>query len=54
MGYFFSFHAPVPEKQCLWTHNAYNLMETFVFQELKRQASWSDTPVQFHHFLDLE
>jgi len=26
------------------------LLETFVFQELKRQASWSDPPVQFHHF----
>ena len=28
------------------------LLETFVFQELKRQASWNDTPVQFHHFRD--
>jgi predicted AAA+ superfamily ATPase len=28
------------------------LLETFVFQELRRQASWSDTPVQFHHFRD--
>jgi uncharacterized protein len=28
------------------------LLETFVFQELKRQVSWSDTPVQFHHFRD--
>jgi hypothetical protein len=28
------------------------LLETFVFQELKRQASWSDTPVQFYHFRD--
>ena len=26
------------------------LLETFVFQELKRQASWHDMPVQFHHF----
>jgi predicted AAA+ superfamily ATPase len=28
------------------------LLETFVFQELKRQASWNDAPVQFHHFRD--
>jgi uncharacterized protein len=28
------------------------LLETFVFQELKRQASWSDMPVQFYHFRD--
>ncbi len=28
------------------------LLETFVFQELKRQASWRDTPVQFYHFRD--
>lgn len=28
------------------------LLETFVFQELKRQASWNETPVQFHHFRD--
>ncbi|WP_419660134.1 conserved uncharacterized protein, ATPase-like [Desulfosarcina variabilis str. Montpellier] len=28
------------------------LLETFVFQEFKRQASWNDTPVQFHHFRD--
>ena len=28
------------------------LLETFVFQELKRQASWNDTPVQFYHFRD--
>ena len=27
-------------------------LETFVFQELKRQASWSDTPVHFYHFRD--
>ena len=26
------------------------LLETFVFQELRRQASWHDTPVLFHHF----
>ena len=28
------------------------LLETFVFQELKRQASWNDRPVQFNHFRD--
>jgi predicted AAA+ superfamily ATPase len=28
------------------------LLETFVFQELKRQASWNDKPVQFYHFRD--
>lgn len=26
------------------------LLETFVFQELKRQISWNETPVQFYHF----
>lgn len=26
------------------------LLETFVFQELKRQASWNDRPVRFQHF----
>ena len=26
------------------------LLETFVFQELKRQASWNEKPVRFHHF----
>lgn len=28
------------------------LLETFVFQELRRQASWHDTPTVFHHFRD--
>jgi len=28
------------------------LLETFVFQELRRQASWSEWPVAFHHFRD--
>lgn len=28
------------------------LLETFVFQELRRQASWRDEPVAFHHFRD--
>ena len=26
------------------------LLETFVFQELRRQASWEEEPVTFHHF----
>ena len=28
------------------------LLETFVFQELRRQASWNEAPVSFHHFRD--
>lgn len=28
------------------------LLETFVYQELRRQASWGDDPVAFHHFRD--
>ncbi len=28
------------------------LLETFVFQELRRQASWSDGPIHFYHFRD--
>jgi hypothetical protein len=28
------------------------LLETFVFQELKRQAVWSDDPLSFFHFRD--
>jgi hypothetical protein len=28
------------------------LLETFIFQELRRQASWNEAPVQFHHFRD--
>jgi hypothetical protein len=28
------------------------LLETFVFQELRRQASWHGTTVAFHHFRD--
>ncbi len=29
-----------------------NLLETFVFQELRRQASWREAPIIFHHFRD--
>ncbi|MEQ9401333.1 MAG: ATP-binding protein [Longimicrobiales bacterium] len=28
------------------------LVETFVYQELRRQASWHDAPIRFHHFRD--
>jgi predicted AAA+ superfamily ATPase len=28
------------------------LLETFVFQELRRQASWRDEDIRFHHFRD--
>ena len=28
------------------------VLETFVFQELRRQASWNETPIVFHHFRD--
>ena len=28
------------------------LLETFVFQELRRQASWQDEPIAFYHFRD--
>ncbi len=28
------------------------LLETFVFQELRRQASWNDARMSFHHFRD--
>ena len=29
-----------------------HFLETFVFQELRRQASWHDTPTEFFHFRD--
>lgn len=28
------------------------LLETFVFQELRRQASWNEAEIRFHHFRD--
>jgi predicted AAA+ superfamily ATPase len=28
------------------------LLETFVFQEVKRQAEWQDKPISFYHFRD--
>jgi len=30
----------------------FELLETFVFQDLRRQASWHETPVRFYHFRD--
>ena len=27
-------------------------LETFAFRELRRQASWQDTPIEFFHFRD--
>jgi predicted AAA+ superfamily ATPase len=38
----------------LWKDRAAfgQLLETFVFQELRRQASWQETPVSFFHFRD--
>lgn len=29
-----------------------HLLETFVYQELRRQASWRDDDIRFHHFRD--
>jgi len=28
------------------------LLETFVYQELRRQSSWHDSPIAFHHYRD--
>ncbi len=38
----------------LWEDRALygQLLETFVYQELRRQASWQEEPVIFHHFRD--
>ena len=38
----------------LWADRAAfgQLLETFVFQELRRQASWQDVPIEFFHFRD--
>ncbi len=40
----------------LWTDRALygQLLETFVYQELRRQASWQEEPVTFHHYRDKE
>ncbi len=38
----------------LWEDRALygQLLETFVYQELRRQASWHEEPLVFHHFRD--
>ena len=38
----------------LWDDRAVfgQLLETFVYQELRRQASWHDEEIRFHHFRD--
>ncbi|MEX2492888.1 MAG: ATP-binding protein [Nitrospirales bacterium] len=38
----------------LWNDRALygQLLETFVYQELRRQGSWQDTPLSFHHYRD--
>lgn len=40
--------------EALWADRALlgQLLETFVFQELRRQASWRKEPIAFHHFRD--
>jgi len=42
------------DAESLWADRALlgQLLETFVFQELRRQASWQDMPISFHHFRD--
>jgi predicted AAA+ superfamily ATPase len=38
----------------LWTDRTLlgQLLETFIFQELRRQASWQDDPITFYHYRD--
>lgn len=40
----------------LWEDRALygQLLETFIYQELRRQASWQEAPLSFHHFRDKE
>jgi predicted AAA+ superfamily ATPase len=40
--------------EALWTDRVLlgQLLETFIYQELRRQASWEEEPVIFHHFRD--
>lgn len=42
------------DAEALWADRALlgQLLETFVFQELRRQASWQEEPVAFYHFRD--
>jgi predicted AAA+ superfamily ATPase len=44
------------DADALWGDRALfgRLLETFVYQELRRQAGWQDTPVTFSHFRDKE
>jgi len=40
--------------EALWADRSLlgQLLETFVYQELRRQAGWADTATQFYHFRD--
>ena len=42
------------DAEALWQDRSSlgQLLETFVFQELRRQASWRDDDIRFHHFRD--
>lgn len=42
------------DAESLWEDRATlgQLLETFVFQELRRQASWRDDDIRFHHYRD--
>lgn len=42
------------DTEALWADRSTlgQLLETFVFQELRRQASWRDDDIRFHHFRD--
>lgn len=37
------------DRATLW-----RLLETFVFQELRRQAGWDKVPVSYYHFRDMD
>ena len=42
------------DAEALWADRTLlgQLLETFIFQELRRQASWRDDPINFYHFRD--
>jgi predicted AAA+ superfamily ATPase len=42
------------DSAALWEDRALlgQMMETFVYQELRRQASWQEDEIRFHHFRD--
>jgi len=42
------------ESEALWKDRTLlgQILETFIFQELRRQASWQESPIGFHHFRD--